>query len=567
MIYMIGEEIHTFPFDRIVTDEDGFIKYGNFLQVFNGESLYHKKIMDYFDDWKEVDENIFLALKNEIKYMIISNRFIENNKLLKMYVIVPADKIHEAIGKIKELDDSIMELDAIIESSYDGIYITDVHGNTLRTNSAIERITGIPKHYYIGKNTNDLIKRGILKESVTVKVMEEKKTVTIVQKNFNGKETLLTGNPIFNKNGEVEKIVTNIRDLSELNALNAELKKVQQLNAQYKQELQKLKANTIFDADTVIKSKKMRDIYEMTDRIAQFDTTILILGETGVGKDVLVRHLFHNSSRSLEGQLIKVNCGAIPKDLLESELFGYEGGAFSGAARSGKMGMFELADKGFLFLDEIGELPLDLQVKLLRAIQEKEIRRVGGTKVKKVDIQLIAATNKDLRAMVERGEFREDLFYRLNVVPITIPPLRERQDDILPLIYHFLEVYNQKYQTNKELDRDLKSFLYYYDWPGNVRELSNLVERLILTIPSQMLTIADLPNEYKRSSLVNQFSEQEELSLKEIIEKTERAILERVVKECNTTYEIAERLQTSQPTIVRKLQKYKLNIKNEINLK
>lgn len=563
---MIGEEISIFPFDRIVTDEHGFIKHWKIFKPFNGLSLYQTKITDHFDEWIEIDENISLTTVNESKYLIVRNHYFENNEQMQMYVIVPSVKIHEAIGKIKDLDDSIRELDAIIESSYDGIYITDVYGNTLKTNSAIERITGIPKHYYIGKNTNDLIKRGILKESVTVKVMEERKPVTIVQKNFNGKETLLTGNPIFNNNGEIEKIVTNIRDLSELNALNEELKKAQQLNEQYKQELQKLKANTIIDANTVIKSKKMREIYEMTDRIAQFDTTILILGETGVGKDVLVRHLFHNSPRSVDGQLIKVNCGAIPGDLLESELFGYEGGAFSGAIRSGKMGMFELADKGFLFLDEIGELPLDLQVKLLRAIQEKEIRRVGGTKVKKVDIQLIAATNKDLRAMVEKGEFREDLFYRLNVVPITIPPLRERQDDILPLIYHFLEVYNEKYQTAKELDRDLKSFFYYYEWPGNVRELSNLVERLILTIPTQMLTIADLPSEYKKNSVMNQFSVQEEISLKEIVEKTEKMVLERIMKECNTTYEIAERLKTSQPTIVRKLQKYKLNIKNEINL-
>lgn len=566
MIYMIGEGIHTFPFEQVVTDEDGLIKYGKFPHTFKDESLYQTKITDHFDVWNEIDENIFLATVHDQRYMVISNCFIENNEQLRMYVFVQSEKIHDAIEKIKELDDSIRELDAIIESSYDGIYITDVNGNTLKTNSAIERITGIPKHYYSGKNTTDLIKRGILKESVTARVKKERKTVTIVQKNFNGKETLLTGNPIFNQRGEIEKIVTNIRDLSELNALNEELKKAQQLNEQYKQELQKLKAHTIFDAEAVIKSKKMRDIYEMTDRIAQFDTTILILGETGVGKDVLVRHLFHNSPRSKEGQLIKVNCGAIPKDLLESELFGYEGGAFSGATRSGKKGMFELADKGFLFLDEIGELPLDLQVKLLRAIQEKEIRRIGGTKVKKVDIQLIAATNKDLRAMVERGEFREDLFYRLNVVPITIPPLRERQDDILPLIYHFLEVYNQKYQTIKELDRDLKSFFYYYEWPGNVRELSNLVERLILTIPTDMLTIGDLPSEYKKSPLMNQFNIQEEFSLKEIVEKTERTILERVMKECNTTYEIAERLKTSQPTIVRKLQKYKLNIKEEINL-
>lgn len=563
---MIEEKTSAVPFEQIVTDEIGFIKSWDCHDSFKTKNLHNKRITDLFDYWEELDEHVVIANAGGTKYIVLWNDFHQGDKKLKIYILEKSGKIFEEFRKVKKLDNSIRELDAIIESSYDGIYITDVNGNTLKTNSAIERITGIPKHYYIGKNTSDLVKRGILKESVTIKVIEEKKAVSVVQKNFNGKETLLTGNPIFNEKGEVEKIVTNIRDLSELNELNEELKRAQQLNEQYKQELQKLKANTVIDSDTIIKSKKMRDIYEMTDRIAQFDTTILVLGETGVGKDVLVRHLFRNSPRSKEGKLIKVNCGAIPKDLLESELFGYEGGAFSGAFKSGKMGMFELADKGFLFLDEIGELSLELQVKLLRAIQEKEIIRLGGTRIKKVDIQLIAATNKDLRAMVDKGEFREDLYYRLNVVPITIPPLRERQDDILPLIYHFLDVYNQKYKIMKELDRDLKNLFYYYEWPGNVRELSNLVERLILTISNQVLTISDLPEEYKKVPLMNQFTSQEEFSLKEIVEKTEKTLIERVMKECKTTYELADRLKTSQPTIVRKLQKYHLNMNNENKL-
>jgi PAS domain S-box-containing protein len=559
---MIMDKVEIIPFDWILTDEYGFIKSWELSPSFFKKDLVDVKISDLFDTWDEKDKDIVLVSYHEKNYLLICKDLEQKQELLRMNILVQAESIHEAYSKVKDLDNSIRELDAIIESSFDGIYITDVNGVTLKTNSAIERITGIPKHYYVGKNTNDLVKRGILKESVTMKVRKEKKTITVVQRNFNGKETLLTGNPVFNEKGEVEKIVTNIRDLSELNGLNEELKRAQQLNEQYKQELQKLKANTIIDSETIIKSKRMREIYEMTDRIAQFDTTILVLGETGVGKDVLVRHLYRNSPRSREGQLIKVNCGAIPKDLLESELFGYEGGAFSGAARAGKAGMFELAHKGFLFLDEIGELPLDLQVKLLRAIQEKEIMRVGGTKVIKVDIQLIAATNKDLKLMVERGEFREDLYYRLNVVPITIPPLRERQDDILPLIHHFLEVYNHKYKVIKELDRDLKSFFYYYEWPGNVRELSNLVERLILTVSTPLLTIEDLPGEYKKNPLMNQFTEQEELSLKEVVEKTEKTLLERVLQECKTTYEIAERLKTSQPTIVRKLKKYQLSLKN-----
>lgn len=555
---MLKNLIREFPFDWLLTNENGMVVNGD-TSYFSIEDVFNKKLTDSIEEWMKIDNEISLGKKNGENFVLIQ-KGLDNGYTINL--LVKTDTFHQLFEKVKELNKSVRELDAIIESSYDGIYITDIYGNTLRTNSAIERITGIPKHYYIGKNTKDLIKRGILKESVTEKVLKERKTVTVVYKNINGKETLLTGNPIFNEQGEIEKVVTNIRDLSELNELNEKLKEAEKLNKKFQEEIKKLRANTIFDSETVIKSKKMIEIYEMVSRLSHFDTTILILGETGVGKDMLVKHLYRNSPRFRTGKLIKVNCGAIPKDLLESELFGYEGGAFSGASRSGKMGMFELADQGILFLDEIGELPLHLQVKLLRAIQEKEIMRVGGTEVKKIDIQLVAATNRNLKEMVDRGEFREDLYYRLNVVPITIPPLRERRNDILPLIHHYVNKYNQKYQFNKYLDRGLKSFFYYYDWPGNIRELSNLVERLILTVPNDVLTVHDLPYEYQNDSIIKTIVDQEKFSLKSVVEQTEKMLIERVMKECRTTYELAEKLKTSQATIVRKLQKYNLTLKN-----
>lgn len=556
---MLKEKMMIFPFNTIVTDRDGnIISYQQpQTAALLTEFSTNEKFMQQFDHWEEKFPNVILALKNGAWLLLIRERFNDDEQF---YLIADGNWLYELMNRVHELDKSNRELDAIIESSFDGIYITDINGNTLKTNSAIERITGIPKHYYIGKNTTDLINRGVLHESVTSKVIDKKKTVTIVQKNLNGKETLMTGNPIFNEQGEVEKIVTNIRDLSELNQLNEELKKVQHLNEQYKKELLRLKASNVLSDDLVLKSDKMLEIYSMASRVANFDTTVLILGETGVGKDVLVRHLFSKSTRSKSGQLIKVNCGAIPKDLLESELFGYEGGAFSGANRTGKAGMFELADKGVLFLDEVSELPLGLQVKLLRAIQEKEIMRIGGTKIKKVDIQLIAATNKDLLEMVRKGEFREDLYYRLNVVPLYLPPLRERKDDILPLIHHYLEKYNEKYRNSKELDRDLKSFFYYYEWPGNVRELSNLIERLILTVPNRLLTLSDLPKEYKGLLENNIPASDEEMSLKETVERAEKKLLLKAAQKYNTTYEMAEKLKTSQPTIVRKLQKYNISL-------
>jgi PAS domain S-box-containing protein len=557
---VIQEKVTFTFFNSIITDINGVIQS---YHLEEDEVLAHslsnsRTIHNSFDHWNEKENNLVLATKNKSKYLLFYNEYKEDEKTFKIFVVANGTEFFDLLERVKDLDKSKDELDAIIECSYDGIYITDKYGNTLNTNSAIERITGIPKHYYIGKNTTHLIKRGILEESVTQKVMEKRGTVSVVQKNFNQKETLMTGSPIFNEDGEIEKIVTNIRDLSELNALNSELKKAQQLNEKYKEELNLLKASTIIDSDVIIKSDKMIEIFNMVGRLSSFDTTILILGETGVGKDVLVRHLYRTSSRFKEGQLVKVNCGAIPKELLESELFGYEGGAFSGASKNGKAGMFELSHKGILFLDEVGELPFDLQVKLLRVLQEKEIMRVGGTKTKKVDVRLIAATNRDLKEMVKNGHFREDLYYRLNVVPVSIPPLRLRQDDILPLIHYYLNRYNQKYSESKILDKDLNNFFYHYEWPGNVRELSNLIERLVLTIPNTTITVSDLPEEYKKKNDMN-INSTEGLSLKETVELAERTVLKSALVQYKTTYEIAEALKTSQATIVRKLQKYNLS--------
>ncbi|OLO25687.1 Fis family transcriptional regulator [Alkalihalophilus pseudofirmus] len=556
------EKVPSIPFPIIVTDEK------NRIIDFNptvSEVLYFKVqkgllLDDLFDDLQRRDE-FLLGFLNGEKYLLLSTNYQANEPSYSFHIVVNGNHYVELLEKVKELDKYNRELDAIIESSYDGFYITDSEGTTLQANSAIERITGIPKEYYIGKNINYLLKKGILTESVTLKVLEKKEAVTVVQKNHNQKEMMLTGSPIYNEDGEIEKVVTNIRDLSELNNLHSELKKIQELNDKYKHELERLKAHKHQDPEVVLKSDKMQELFSVAERLADVDATVLVLGETGVGKDVFTRHLYRVSNRFDTGKLIKVNCGAIPKDLLESELFGYEGGAFSGANRSGKPGMFELADRGFLFLDEVGELSLDLQVKLLRVLQEKEIQRVGGTTVKKVDVRVIAATNKDLKRMAEEGHFREDLYYRLHVVPVSIPPLRERRDDILPLVQHFLQQNNSKYKISKSFDKSLKEFFYYYDWPGNVRELANLVERLMLTIPANELSVRDLPDDYqKREKREVVHVEQELSTLKDAVEDAEREVLTLASERFQTTYEMAKHLGTSQATVVRKLQKYKIKL-------
>lgn len=553
--------VENIPVPTIVMDKNSLIiSYNRLMETSLGKNIkIGTNIQDFFQVWEtDNNPNIITAASGSNQFVFICNPLSnsENTLLIGLETSV----LSELKSENKKLKNLNRELDAIIENSYDGIYITDNKGVTWKTNSAIERITGIPKEYYIGKDVNALIKRGILESSVTHKVVKQRRTISLVQKNYAGKETLITGTPVFNEGGDVDKVVTNIRDLSDLNELQAELSKVNKLNDKYKEEINRLKNKPDQLNEIIVNSNQMKVIYETAERVANIDATVLILGETGVGKDVLAKHIFDNSIRSKEGDFIKINCGAIPPDLLESELFGYESGAFTGASRNGKPGMFEMAHKGMLFLDEVGELPLALQVKLLRVLQEGEIQRIGGTKPKKVDVRIMAATNRNLLNMIAQGDFREDLYYRLNVIPLTIPPLKDRRDDILALTQLFLKQANDRYKMTKQLDYELKNFFYAYNWPGNIRELANLIERLVVTTPNQIINEENLPAEYLES---NNTTINSVVSLKRAVEMAEEKVLSHAVEKYGSTYDIAKALETSQPTIVRKLKKYHLNIEKK----
>lgn len=554
------DRVEQIPLPAIILDQEGKILSFNEQMETNIDQKLIKgtSIKEIFPTWDvKPASKMILAEDGEKRYVFIRSSTYEDQTHL--FVGTETSELSALKNENEDLKRLTRELDAIIENSYDGIYITDHKGVTWKTNSAIERITGIPKEYYIGKNVDALIKRGILKSSVTHRVVKQRRIVSLVQENYEGKETLITGAPVFNEDGEIEKVVTNIRDLSDLNELQTKLSRMNQLNDKYKKELDLLKNRTSRLEGLVIQSESMKRIYDTAERIAHVNATVLILGETGVGKDILAKHIFKESARSREGEFIKINCGAIPADLLESELFGYEQGAFTGASQKGKPGMFEMADKGVLFLDEIGELPLLLQVKLLRVLQENEIQRIGGTKPRKVDVRIVAATNRDLKEMVERGEFREDLYYRLNVLPISIPSLKDRRDDILPLIEMFLKQANEKYEMSKRIDSKLKDFFFSYTWPGNIREMSNLIERLVVTTPEDTIQMENLPPEYQETTDVT-IMPSSILPLKEAAELAEEKVLKLAVEKYKNTYDIAEALETSQPTVVRKLKKYHLRI-------
>ena len=329
-------------------------------------------------------------------------------------------------------------LDRVIDSSFDGMFITDGNGEVLYLNTAYEKIASLKRDDLLGKNMDYIEKKGIISKSATLMVLKSKKVTTINQEFKTGRTALVTSTPIFNENDEILFVVTNVRDISELEQLKKKVETNKNLVKKYASQIEELKNQLTKEDEIIAEDNVMINIHQSVKRVAKVDTTVLILGETGVGKEEIAKIIYKNSLRS-KGPFIKVNCGAIPENLLESEFFGYEKGAFTGANNVGKIGLFELADKGTIFLDEVAELPLNMQVKLLRVLQEETITRIGGLKEIKIDVRIISATNNNLEEMVKNGQFREDLFYRLNVIPITIPPLRERKGDIAPLIKHFVD--------------------------------------------------------------------------------------------------------------------------------
>jgi TyrR family helix-turn-helix protein len=349
-------------------------------------------------------------------------------------------------------------------------------------------------------------------------------------------------------NNNMSKIITTTHDITELINLQNELETVQNT-------LSGLKAQEGL-SDIIANSPSMYNVIQLTGRLSDVDSTVLITGESGVGKGVIAK-LLHENGRRREFPFVKVNCGAIPENLIESELFGYESGAFTGSKKDGKKGLFETADKGTIFLDEISELPLNLQVKLLQVIQEREITRVGGVESIPINVRIISATNKDLMDLVHEGKFREDLYYRLNVVPISIPPLRERPEDIIPMIRIFMNQNNKKMKEHKEIDSRAIAILMKYSWPGNVRELQNIIERLIITTKGTTIHPENLPSFIlETANSLESTDLTAGKTLKDALDNAEKEILKKALEKYKTTRAMAKALGVSQPTIVRKLQKF-----------
>jgi PAS domain S-box-containing protein len=440
-------------------------------------------------------------------------------------------------------------LNAIFEASYDGLYVTDKNGITVRVNQAYERITGVRREEVMGRLVDDLVREGTLSDSVTATVRKTKRPRTIEQTIRTGKRVVITGSPIFDEKGEVSYVVTNVRDITELNALCEQLKEA---NAK----IEALRGEDGSTSDIVAASKAMQEVLQRARTVSKYDCSVLLLGESGVGKSLLAREIHRQSCRP--GAFIEINCATIPTSLAESELFGYEKGAFTGAAKQGKKGKLEAANFGTLFLDEIADLSLDVQAKLLNALQEKVIYRLGGITPIPVDIRVIAATNKCLKELVRQGKFREDLFWRLNVVPLEIPPLRARREDIIPLVSAFLARLNHKYGLHKRIDPEVLRRLMEYDWPGNVRELGNVIERAYVMATGRVITVTDLPPELNNTGNTQAGAAKELTTLKEAMQKLEAEMIKQAFTYYKSSVGVAKALGISQPTAWRKIRRYGL---------
>nr|WP_207715468.1 sigma 54-interacting transcriptional regulator [Clostridium beijerinckii] len=517
---------------------------------------------------KVITINGEMNIEDVLKYNVGRLPVIDkNNKIIG--IITHTDFINDLVEKIskkcrdiKNTKLGLTELDSIIECSYDGIYITDGEANTIKINNAYESITGLKRAEVLGRNMKDLEKEGVISQSATLLVLKNRKTTTIQQEFKTGVKVLVSSNPIFDKNGKIIMVVTNVRDVTQLYELKEQLQKNKEITLKYVSEIEEMRTQLLNTSEIVAEDHKTIEIIQLANRIAKVDTTILMLGETGAGKDQIAKHI-HKVSKRSKKQFIKVNCGAVPASLIESEFFGYEKGAFTGANKEGKIGLFEMASGGTIFLDEVGELPMDMQVKLLRVLQEMEVVRIGGTKPIKIDVRVLAATNRDLEDMIKKKQFREDLYYRLNVIPLYIPPLRERKHDILPLINFFLTQLNKKYNFNKIFASDALNCMYEYNWPGNVRELKNIVERAVIMSEDDKIKRSDLPKNIIGSNgmIVTLNTFEEGINLKETLDAIEKKLIKKAYDKYGNVRAAAKSLGIDASTFVRKRQKY---IKEEI---
>lgn len=445
------------------------------------------------------------------------------------------------------------ELNDILKYSFDGITVNDSNGLLTRISPSYAKITGINPKDFLNKPGIEMVKMGLINKSASYEALKHKKRVFQIQRfKNNNKTAMVTSTPVLNNDNEVVRVITNIRDITELYKIQEELASNNVLEEEINTEDSSTEEQLI-----LYKCSKMNDVVKRLQQIAKVDVNVLITGESGVGKGLFAKKIYQLSNR-YTGPLIKVNCAAIPENLLESELFGYEPGSFTGALKEGKSGLVENANNGVLFLDEIGELPYSLQAKLLEFLQEGRFTKIGATTPTIVNVRVIAATNQDLLKQVKEKKFREDLYYRLNVIPLKIPPLRERSEDITVLIDYYSKINNKKYKLNKQLSPEVKTKLLCYHWPGNVRELKHIIEALFITSFNNLITLEDLYQYIDEMEFTDNQIDKKETDLsgstyKSIVESFEMTLINKTIEEHGSVKKAAEVLGVHPSSIWRRI--------------
>lgn len=451
----------------------------------------------------------------------------------------------------------IFERDAIIDSVSEGIWVCDGQGKVLRVNPVSADLNGVVPGDVIGRTMEELEAQGLFKDCGTLEAIRTRKTVTrLVTLERRGIKVLTTSKPFFDDQGNITMVVGTERDITKLEAVHQNLAEQSALKESFQRQVKELQALNQVSESMVAKSKSMIRVVNQVVKVSPVDSSVLILGESGVGKSAIAK-LIHKNSKRFQAPLLSINCAAIPESLIESELFGYVKGAFTGARDKGKIGLIEMADNGTLMLDEVAELSMASQSKLLKFLDEGRILRIGSTKKRTVDVRILAATNTDLKDAVDQGRFRLDLYYRLNVISITIPPLRERRDCILDLVNHYISHFTDKFRTTRILSPKALKTLIEYDYPGNIRELINICERIVVMTDREYVVPGDI-------SFVGD-GEKERVSPREIkpgeslpafMERTERAVLTDARERYGSQEKMAGALGVTQPTINRKMKKY-----------
>jgi PAS domain S-box-containing protein/TyrR family helix-turn-helix protein len=463
------------------------------------------------------------------------------------------------ISSHQEIENLNRELNAIINSSTDGLFVCRADGTVIRVNPASERLHDICAADVLGQNIFTLVDEGFVDRSAALEAIRNRRQVSVLQ-NHRGRKLMSTGTPVFDEQGNLVLAVVTVRDVTELDQLQRNLEEEATRSSQFREQMLAMQQLELEERRIIARSPAMVQVLQQAVRVGGAESTVLILGESGVGKGVIA-DLIHSHSKRADGPMIRINCGAIPETLIESELFGYEKGAFTGA-QSAKPGYFELADGGTLFLDEVAELPMASQVKLLRFLEDGRICRLGCTTNIKVNVRVLAATHRNLEQMVAAEQFRLDLFYRLNVIPLVVPPLRERRDCLLPLLRHYIQFFAQKIQVERRLGNTALDALLAHDYPGNVRELMNLCERLVVMSETEVIGENDLP-----ATLRQPWEKPHDTlpawrpgqTLSEILNQTERRLFSELRDRYASQAQIAAHLGVNQSTVARKLKKYALD--------